>query len=309
MMIVDEAIEAAREIRTISLAPTDGGCLASAHPGAHIDLHLQNGMVRQYSLVTGLRETNDRYVIAVKRDRQGRGGSDFFHQTILKGSTLLVGGPRNNFPLVESNAHTVLIAGGIGITPIWSMMRQLEVQCRSFELHYAVQFREDVLFYEHLDQRSHVRIHVDAESDGLLDVETICEQALPDAHLYCCGPAPMLAAFQRATSSRSPGKVHLESFTAGTRLEKFGGFEVELSRTGIVLNVERGKSILETIRNEGIEVVASCEQGVCGACETVVLQGIPDHRCEVLSAEQRAGGRSMMICCGGAKTSRLILDL
>jgi ferredoxin-NADP reductase len=309
LMRVDAVIDVAAEIKMVSLTPTEGRCVTPAEPGADIDLHLSNGMVRQYSLVLGLSSADRQYLVAVKRDKQGRGGSDYFHRSIVSGSTMLVGGPRNNFPLSDSCAHTVLIAGGIGITPIWSMMRSLEERRRSFELHYAVKSRAEALFLEHLHQRAHLHVHIDDETGGLLDIEAVCREADPEAHLYCCGPASMLAAFQRATSSRPSARVHTESFTAAGPAARIGGFEVELSRTGVVLRVESGKSILEVVREAGIEVVASCEQGVCGACETVVLEGVPDHRCEVLNPEQRAEGRSMMICCGGAKTSRLVLDL
>ena len=308
-MRVDAVIDVAEETKIVSLVPTDEQCVALAEPGAHIDLHLPNGMVRQYSLILGLSPADRQYLVAVKRDKQGRGGSDYFHRSIASGSTMLVGGPRNNFPLSEFCAHTVLIAGGIGITPIWSMMRSLEERRRSFELHYAVKSRAEALFLDHLDRRAHVHVHIDDEAGNLLDIEAVCRRADPEAHLYCCGPAPMLASFQRAASSRPSGRIHTESFAAAVPAVGIGGFEIELSRTGVILKVESGKSILETVREAGIDAVASCEQGVCGACETVVLGGVPDHRCEVLTPEQRAEGRSMMICCGGAKTSRLVLDL
>lgn len=145
-MRVDAVVDVAEETKMISLVPADGRCVESAEPGAHIDLHLPNGMVRQYSLILGLSSADRQYLVAVKRDKQGRGGADYFHRSIVSGSTIPVGGPRNNFPLSESGAHTVLIAGGIGITPIWSMMRSLEERRRSFELHYAVKSRAEALF-------------------------------------------------------------------------------------------------------------------------------------------------------------------
>lgn len=309
LMLVREIRDIAADTKLMFLSPCERRPIEPAQAGAHIDVHLTNGMVRQYSLITGLEPYDDGYAIAIKRDRRGRGGSDFLHTDVAAGSTLSISGPRNNFPLADSAPHSVLIAGGIGITPIWSMMHALAAKNRSFELHYAVKSRADALFLDHLDHRNGVTIHVDEEAGGLLDVGAVCAAASPESHLYCCGPAPMLSAFRLATSSRASDKVHLESFAGTNEIARNGGFEIELSRTGVILTVKSGKSILDTIRDAGLEVVASCEQGVCGACETVILEGVPDHRCEVLSAEQRAEGHSMMICCSGAKTSRLVLDL
>lgn len=303
----------ARATSLFAFEPLGGGPLAPAAAGAHLDIHLPDGLVRQYSLVLdpdlsgGGRD--GRYVVAVKRDAASRGGSRWLHEHAIPGAVLSIGGPRNHFPLVEDAAHTVLVAGGIGVTPIWSMMRRLEALGRPFEMHYACQAREDVAFAGEVARRPAVRLHVDAERGGRLDVAAVCQGAPADAHLYCCGPAAMLDAFEAATAARARDRVHLESFAARHAAATEGGFDVELAGSGTVLAVLPGQRIIDVLRGAGVDVPTSCEEGVCGSCETRVIAGVPDHRCEVLSAAERAANKTMMICCGGARSGRLVLDL
>ncbi|CAN7294887.1 PDR/VanB family oxidoreductase [Phyllobacterium sp. LjRoot231] len=296
----------AHETNLYEFEPVDGVPIPAAGPGAHVDIHLPNGMIRPYSLVHS--GEDNRYTIGVKRDAAGRGGSACLHDTVRVGAVLTVGVPRNNFPLVETADHTVLIAGGIGITPIWCMAERLQELGRSFELHYACRDRRDVAFLDRLEQLSVARIHIDAEAGGFLDLCAIIDRAPAGSHLYCCGPTPMLDAFEATTRGLDPAHVHLERFGPVEEVSREGGFVVALEKSGREFTIPEGKSILEVLRDAGLDVDFSCEQGICGACQVQVVDGEPDHRDMFLSDEEKAEG-SMMICCSGSKTERLTLAL
>jgi ferredoxin-NADP reductase len=287
----------------------DGAALAPYEPGAHIDLHLPGGFMRQYSLVRPYRPDQG-YLVGVKLDAATRGGSRYLLQQARVGELFQVGGPRNNFPLDEAAPHSVLIAGGIGVTPIWCMAQRLDERGASFEMHYAVRTRADAAFLAELERMApRARLHVDAEAEGVLDVPAILAAAPRDAHLYCCGPGPMLEAFEAASAGWPEGQVHVEYFSAAPPEPLEGGFVVELARSGLKLAIGPGDTILEAVRAAGIPAPSSCEQGVCGACETKVLEGLPDHRDHILSPAERKENRTMMICCSGALSEKLVLDL
>jgi vanillate O-demethylase ferredoxin subunit len=274
-----------------------------------VDLHLPNGLVRQYSIANAQGERH-RYVLGVKRDAAGRGGSRFLHDDLRVGTVVKVGGPRNNFPLVEAAAHSVLIAGGIGVTPIVSMVARLRSLARPWELHYAVRRRGEAAFLDELlAGDGHVRLHVDEEQGSMIDVAAIVRAAPEEAHLYCCGPTPMLEAFAAAAASRPAERVHLEYFSSAVAPAVESGFIVELARSKVRVEVPPGQTILEALRARGLEVQSSCEQGICGSCETRVLAGEPDHRDMLLSDEEKATNQVMMICCSGSRSAILVLDL
>lgn len=275
--------------------------------GAHVDLHLPNGMVRQYSLCNPQHERH-RYVIGVKRDLNGRGGSRYVHDELHAGAVVPVGAPRNNFPLHEGAAHSVLLAGGIGITPIACMAQRLRKLGRSWRLHYSVRRREEAAFLDELAGEG-LDFHVDEERGCPLPVARIVEAAPADAHLYCCGPGPMLDAFEAAAAARPAGQVHVERFAPVLPAAVAGGFTVKLARSGGTVYVAPGHSILDALRAHGIAVQASCEQGICGTCETRVLGGRPDHRDSLLSQQEKSANDVMMICCSGSKEDLLVLDL
>ncbi len=296
----------AHETNLYEFEPLDGVAIPAAGPGAHVDVHLPNGMIRPYSLINSGKE--NRYTIGVKRDAAGRGGSACLHDAVKVGSVLSVGVPRNNFPLIETADHTVLIAGGIGITPIWCMAERLRELGLSFELHYACRDRRDVAFLDKLKKMPEARIHIDTEAGGFLDLGAIINQAPAGSHLYCCGPTPMLDAFEAKTRGLDPAHAHLERFGPVEEVSREGGFVVALEKSGQEFTIPEGKSILEVLRDAGLDVDFSCEQGICGACQVQVVDGEPDHRDMFLSDEEKAEG-SMMICCSGSKTARLTLAL
>lgn len=281
--------------------------------GAHIDLHLPNGMNRSYSLCNSSAETH-RYVVAVARDAKSRGGSVYLHDTLRVGQLLQVGPPRNHFPLAEDAARSVLIAGGIGITPMWCMVQRLHALGREWELFYAARGRQNAAFLRELhalaaDHPGRVHLHFDQEQ-GPFDLAPVIRDHVPaHAHVYCCGPLPMLQAFERETAHLPREQVHLEYFQAKGAPVSAGGLEVELSRSRKVLQVAAGKTVLDAVLDAGVDVPYSCMEGICGSCEVAVIEGEVDHHDSVLSDQQKRTNKTMMICCSGAKSARLVLDL
>jgi tetrachlorobenzoquinone reductase len=303
----------ARDTKLYTFTRTDGGKLPPYTAGAHIDLHLPNGLVRQFSLVEPKSEPQN-YVVGVKRDAASRGGSRYIIDEMRVGDEIKISAPRNNFPLVESGEHVVLIAGGIGITPIWCMAQELAARKRSWKLYYSCRSRQDMAFLDalqKLDPQS-VHLHFDDEAGGkLLDLTAAIAAAPQNAHFYCCGPNPMLKAFEAAAASRPHSNVHVEYFTPkdDAAAAHIGGFWVELSRSGEEYFIPEGKKVLEVLFEAGVDVDYSCELGICGACETRVISGIPEHHDSVLSEEEQASNTKVMICCCGCKSERLVLDM
>jgi ferredoxin-NADP reductase len=296
-------------ICSYELRPLEGMELPPFTAGAHIDLSLPNGLTRSYSLVNSQSERH-RYVIAVQKDRASRGGSQWIHENLRPGDVVVLNGPRNNFALDETAEKTVFIAGGIGVTPIMSMIERIRELGRDWELTYCVRKRSGAAFSESLGNAPQVRFNCDEEPGGkTLDIAALVKAAPANAHLYCCGPLPMLAAFEEATKDLARERVHVEYFTAKEQPAVEGGFTVVLAKTGRKLTVSPGKTILDTLREYGVDVPYSCAQGVCGTCETAVLEGIPDHRDLILTSSERAANKKMMICCSGAKSEKLVLDL
>ena len=289
--------------------PLDKSTVSAFDAGSHIDLHLPNGLVRQYSLLN--EGEQHRYMVGVKLDRQSRGGSRFMHDDLRVGAVLQVSLPRNNFPLIEDAEHTILVAGGIGITPIAAMAKRLESIGKTWELHYAVRTREEACFLEDLNQEK-INLHVDAEHHGTpMDIARILLKARIDAHVYCCGPGPMLDAFEVHAKGRPSANIHVERFSAVdiTTKPSNKGYRIKLQKAELEFFVEPGQTMLEVLRQNGVEVSTSCEQGICGSCETGVVSGIPEHRDSLLSDVEKASNKVIMVCCSGSKSDLLVLDL
>jgi vanillate O-demethylase ferredoxin subunit len=307
---VEDVAPLAQGIAAYDLRASAGGVLPPFAAGAHIDLYLPQGVVRSYSLVNPQDERH-RYVIAVNRDAASRGGSAWVHDTLRAGSALSIGAPRNNFPLAEAASHSVFIAGGIGITPLWCMIQRLRALGRSWELVYCARTRAHAAFRTDLEALGPaVRFNFDGEPGGrMLDLAATVAAAPPDADLYCCGPVPMLEAFERATADRPPSQVHVEYFSAKAPPASEGGYTLVLARSRLSFEVAKGKTIIDALIEKGFDAPYSCLEGVCGTCETRVIEGTPDHRDLVLSKAEREANRTMMICCSGSKTPKLVLDL
>ncbi len=304
----------AEGIHSFELRPYGGGSLPEFTAGAHIDLYLANGMVRSYSLVNPQGDTT-RYEVAVNRDAVSRGGSRAMHDTLKVGANITISVPRNNFPLNESAPHSVFVAGGIGITPMYCMMQRLAEIKASWELLYSSRTPQHAAYREPIEaigQRSgrKVLLNYDQVPGGkMLDLKAIVAATAPDTHLYCCGPLPMLAAFEAACEGRAPETVHVEYFSARDEAATGGGFTVKLSRSGKSVFVPEGKTILDALLDAGEDVPYSCMEGVCGSCETKVISGTPDHRDMILTDAERMAGKTMMICCSGSQSTELVLDL
>ena len=303
----------AEGIASFEFTEPGGQALPAFAPGAHVDLHLPNGLVRSYSLSNDSAEVH-RYVVTVARDANSRGGSAYAHDALRVGQLLQVSVPANHFALDEGVADTVLIAGGVGITPIWCMAQRLRRLGRDFKLVYAARSRSNAAFLRELEALGEqlgggVRLHFDDES-GLLDVARVVqESAGPGTHLYCCGPVPMLEAFEAACDHLAPEQVHIEYFKAKDVPVTADGVELVLAKSARTIRVAAGQTVLDAVLDAGIDIPYSCMEGICGSCEVAVLDGIPDHHDSVLSDKQKASNRTMLICCSGAKSARLVLDL
>ncbi len=304
----------AEGINSYELRPLSGGALPSFKAGAHIDLFLPNGSTRSYSLVNPEGETH-RYAIAVALDAASTGGSKFIHEALRAGDKLSISPPSNNFALVEDAPLSVLIAGGIGITPIYCMTQRLTALGRKWRLYYCARTNDVAAFVESLQALSarsgnSAIFNFDGEPDGkMLDLAEVVAATPPDAHLYCCGPTGMMTAFEQATEGIATERIHTEYFKAVDAPARAGGFTVTLAKSNRSIFVAEGRTILEALIANGIEPAHSCMEGVCGTCETPVLDGVPDHRDLVLSDAEKSSNRTMMICCSGSKTPTLVLDL
>ncbi|MEG9518321.1 PDR/VanB family oxidoreductase [Saccharopolyspora indica] len=297
----------------LSLGSPDGTELPPWTAGAHVDLVLSADLTRQYSLCG---DPGDRSVmkVAVLREPDGRGGSQFVHDKIAVGSTLRVRGPRNNFPVVDAESY-LFIAGGIGITPLLPMIAQVALSGRSWRLAYGGRTRASMAYREFLEAEypGHVEVYP-MDEVGLLDLDALLAEpgsSCDDKVVYCCGPEGLLTAVETACADWPQGSLHIERFApkAGADDGPRTTFEVELAESQMTLTVPADKSILEVVEDAGIQILSSCQEGTCGTCETALLEGVADHRDSVLTDDERAANDTMMICVSRACSSRLVLDL
>ena len=305
----------AKNILGFEVVPLDTKtALPAFNAGSHIELHLPGGLRRSYSLLNDPIE-NHRYCIGVNLDAHSRGGSRFMHEQLRTGAVITIGLPRNLFEMDESAPFNVFIAGGIGITPMLSMIARTQALATPWRLHYAARTREhagflDVLAAYQGQPGADVQLNFDQEPGGrMLDLNAVIA-ALPDgAHVYACGPTPLLQAYEKATASLPPERVHREYFAAKEAAATDGSYIVTLARSQRSLQIKPGQSLLDGLIAIGVEPTFSCQQGICGTCEVKVLEGTPDHRDMVLTEAEKAGNDRMMVCCSGAKSAGLVLDL
>jgi ferredoxin-NADP reductase len=308
----------AHGVVSLELRPAEG---APAFPpfaaGSHIDLHLPNGLVRSYSLLN-YEDHDQRYVVAVLRDRNSRGGSRYVHEQLRVGALLPVSAPRNNFALDESARCSVLMAGGIGITPMLSMLDRLVALNKRVEVIYCARSRRDAAFIARIDAIAHaadIRVtwHFDDDRGAPPSIEDMLAGRPADTHFYCCGPGPMLDAFERACAIHGYANCHIERFAAAPAGKEHAtaqnSYQVELRRSGTTLDVPAGASLLDVLLEAGIKHDFSCREGVCGACETKVLAGEVDHRDSILGKAERTANKTMMVCVSGCRKGPLVLDI
>lgn len=309
-MRLDQISYAAQDINIFSFKPVDGSPLPPAPAGAHVDLVLGPNLVRQYSVLRPSQKP-EAYVVGIKKELNGRGGSRHVHEKLRVGDVIELSAPRNNFPLKHDAPFSILIAGGIGITPIWAMAQELTALGKPWKLYLSARSPADCALREELASNPNVSIHFDSENPGkFMDLTQIVADAPEGSHFYCCGPAPMLSAYRQATSVLPAEQVHDEAFAiAPLDAASEEGFLVKLARSGQEIMVPADRSILDMVRSCGIDAMSSCEAGVCGMCETIVLEGEVDHRDHVLGPDEQASNAKMMICCSRARSASLTLDL
>lgn len=300
------------DIVVLELVAPDRTPLPPWQPGAHVELHLPavdgDVMLRQYSLCGDPRRI-DVYRVAVLALAEGRGGSSYILDNVHPGSTVRVRGPRNHFPLEDAPSYA-FVAGGIGITPILAMARATAAAGRPWRAVYLVRDRRRLAFADELAALgADTTIWVDEEA-GRFDLEGFVDGLPAGTHLYACGPGPMLDALEALHTPQACWHLHLERFAAvSADTSSDTSFEVILNSSGETLTVPPGCSILSVLRRHGVGIEYSCSEGVCGTCETTVLEGLPDHRDAVLSPEEQEANETLMVCVSRSRTPRLVLDI
>lgn len=298
-----------QDIVALDLRAADGASLPTWSPGAHVEMDLANGLSRQYSLC-GDPADRTTWTIAVLREPNSRGGSDYVHDNLPAGTVVACKGPRNNFPL-ESASTYKFVAGGIGVTPILPMIRVVEAAGLPWTLLYGGRSLGSMAFQDELVRYGDkVTLHPQ-DTHGLLDLATELSGPTDGGAVYCCGPEPLLAAIESTCEPHWPtGALHVERFRADLPdLAEARPIEVELAQSGLSFTVPSDRTILSVLTEAGIEVDASCEEGTCGTCEVLVLDGTPEHHDVVLTEGERESGECMMICVSRAKSAHLKLDL
>lgn len=312
--VARKALEA-EGIASFELVSTDGSPLPAFAAGSHIDVQLPGGPTRQYSLCNDPAETH-RYLIAVLRDAASRGGSAAMHEQVKVGDTLFISTPKNHFALAHEAQSHLLLAGGIGVTPLLCMAERLAHSGARFEMHYCTRSRARTAFVRRIEDSplaSRVQFHFDdGPAAQRAEIDALVGPPGPGQHLYVCGPKGFMdAVLARARAQGWPeAQIHYEFFGAGPVGDgEAGGFEVMLASSGRVVAVPAGVSVVQALAACGIAVATSCEQGVCGTCLTRVIDGVPDHRDLYLTPEEQAAGDQFLPCCSRAKSGRLVLDL
>lgn len=305
----------ALDICSYELVATDGTALPGFSAGSHVDVHLPGGITRQYSLCNDASETH-RYLVGVLRDPASRGGSQAMHDTVQEGDVLQISAPKNHFPLAHGASRSLLLAGGIGITPILCMAERLAASAAPFQMHYCSRAQERTAFYERIRASgfaSQVHFHFDdGASAQKLSLPDLLAEPQPGVHLYVCGPKGFMdAVLQTARSSGWPeNQLHYEFFSANVAPSADdASFEVKLASSGRVVRIAADQTVAKALALAGVEVPVSCEQGVCGTCLTRVLEGEPDHKDMYLTPEEQAANDQFTPCCSRSKSAVLVLDL
>jgi vanillate monooxygenase ferredoxin subunit len=308
-------VREATDICRFELASVDGASLPAFSAGAHVDVHVNADIVRQYSLCNSSHETH-RYVIGVLREPSSRGGSEAMHRDVNEGDVLTISEPKNHFPLARDAKHTILIAGGIGVTPILCMAHRLAHINAQFTMHYCARSEDRLAFrstIEESDFASQVTFHLsDGDASQQFDAAKVLSTPSPDTHLYVCGPKGFMDLVIETARSQgwADSTIHREYF-ASTAVDTSSdeGFNVKLASSGQVIPIAPHESVVEALGKCGIDIPVSCEQGVCGTCLTRVLDGEPDHRDVFMTDAEHAANDQFTPCCSRSKSGLLVLDL
>ncbi|MGL5967268.1 MAG: PDR/VanB family oxidoreductase [Kluyvera sp.] len=297
------------EVVLLTLAHPDGLALPAFQAGAHLDVHLPGELIRPYSLC-GDPQDSHHYQLGILKDSQSKGGSLAAH-ALREGDVVQVSEPRNLFALAEHSAHSLLIGGGIGITPMLAMAAELHRAGRSFSLHYCARTRDLAAFLPQLAACAYApQVHLHFSDEQRINLDAVLCDVPEGSHVYTCGPSRLMEAVSERAKAHgySPEQIHQECFSAGVET---GGqpFEVVTAASGITVQVAANQTIVEALAQAGLKVCVSCKQGICGSCLTDVLEGEPDHRDHYLTDEEKADGDQILLCCSRAKSARLIIDL
>ena len=314
-VVVSARSAVAQDICSYELRAPNGVELPAFTPGAHVRVDLGAGLNRTYSICSDPQDLSH-YVIAVLKEPNGRGGSVAMHDRVQTGSTLRISRPVNHFPLSDEAPHHVLMAGGIGVTPLLAMARTLKRNGASYELHYASRSPERAAFADLLESGalgSMVHTYFDSQPHKKLEIAQVLSASAPHSHVYVCGPSGFIEAVRSTASALGwdTSRVHFELFAAPpvVRAVAQGEFEVRLVKRGISLVVPPDKSVLDVLKTQGIPMDSSCEQGVCGVCVTRVVAGEPDHRDMFFTDAEHARNDCFTPCCSRSKSPVLVLDL
>src|SRR5690554_835536 len=307
--IMDEA----EGVKTFILEGVSGTALPKFTAGSHSNIELKPGLTRAYSLVP-VSDSDNAYAISVRLDPKSRGGSAYLHTEVVAGSVLSISEPANNFKLNETSEFSCFFAGGIGVTPFLSMAERLNELGRPWEMHYASRTRASCPYVKRLEalaaeSKGKVFFYFDEDAgSSRLCMEKVIEGKKAFADFYCCGPVGMLDHFVALTADIKE-RAHLEYLASNTEASTDSSAVIECARSGKTLQLEPGRTILEVLIDNGLDVEFSCREGTCGTCEVPILEGEADHRDMILSDEEKDANESLMVCCSGAKTAKLVLDI
>lgn len=306
---------AATDIATFELVDLDGKSLPPFSAGSHIDVHVPGDLVRQYSLCNDPAESH-RYLIGVLRDPGSRGGSIAMHDRVQAGDVIEISAPKNHFPLAHGASRSLLMAGGIGVTPILCMAERLASTGAQFDMHYCTRSRARTPFQDRIAASSFaskVQFHFDdEEASQRIDLAGVVSSPQPGVHLYVCGPKGFMdATLATARDAGWPAEqLHYEFFASDVApSESDESFEVKLASSARVVVVPKDQTVVQALAAAGIEIPTSCEQGVCGTCLTRVLEGVPDHKDLFMTPQEQALNDQFTPCCSRSKTRQLVLDI
>lgn len=301
------------DVVVLELGRADGAALPAFEAGAHVDIHVAPGLVRQYSLCSDPAEVTV-YRLGVLKDPASRGGSVQVHESLHEGREVQISTPRNLFPLASDGKRSILLGGGIGITPMIAMAHALHRQGVEFELHYCGRSRSRSAFLDELANApfaARVVTHFDDEDAAQrLDLPAVLGQGSADTHLYTCGPSGFMDWVIAGARQQGYDESHIHKEYFQVEVDATGDtFEVVAARSNKTVQVAEGQTILDALAQVGIKIDISCEQGVCGTCMCEVLEGEPDHRDVYLTDEEKAANDQILVCCSRAKSNKLVLDI
>lgn len=310
--------QVAQDVVCLELVDPEGRPLPAFSPGAHIDVHLPGGFIRQYSLLNDSRQ-RARFQIGVLRELPSRGGSAAVHERVHEGDLLRISLPRNRFPLAPAG-RSLLFAGGIGVTPLLCMARHLRAIDAEFELHYSSRSRARAAFLDEVlgpDLADQTRVHFDDEPQTALDAQAVLAAADAQTHVYVCGPSGYIDFIrdQARAAEVDETRIHFERFALDEDQRPAApgagdvAFQVQLASTGEVFDIPADETVTSALDRQGVFIPVSCEEGICGTCLTGVSEGVPEHRDSYLTEAEHAANDQFTPCCSRARTSRLVLDL